>query len=329
MALILLVRDDGTTAQVTLSGGITNISDSGVVTVFASGTGTTFADDAARNAATPAFIGQEGFQLDTNQLYFGLSISAGSWTSEIRFTNLAPESVYFRNSNLAVQLLPPTLSGSYDVTLPGAAGTLSTLDGTETLSNKTLVGMMIGSGGSILDPSENPYVVFISVGGAVNQITITNATAGNPASITATGTDTDVSLVLDAQGAGIIAANKQFISTIAIRLFGLVFGSDGNNSSDVASGAVFGADGSGGGIWFVPPITAQDTGWTANSDAGDKTVDVPAYTNGLNGTMVSALNLVSPGTGTALSAGFDQLVLVTKKFQATETALSIGLTPNL
>lgn len=71
-----------------------------------------------------------------------------------------------------------------------------------------------------------------------------------------------------------------------------------------------------------------DSGWTANSGAGDKTVALTNYANGLNGTMVTALNLTSSGTGTALSAGFDALVNLNKKFQALETVLVAAKLPN-
>lgn len=66
----------------------------------------------------------------------------------------------------------------------------------------------------------------------------------------------------------------------------------------------------------------MDTGWTANNTAGDKTVALSSYTNGLSGTMVSALNVVSANTGTALSAAMDIIVLLVKKVAALETALA-------
>jgi hypothetical protein len=40
----------------------------------------TFADAAARGAATPDFLGQVGVQLDTTTVYLGTSIAAGGWT---------------------------------------------------------------------------------------------------------------------------------------------------------------------------------------------------------------------------------------------------------
>lgn len=71
-----------------------------------------------------------------------------------------------------------------------------------------------------------------------------------------------------------------------------------------------------------------DTGWTANSTAGDKTVVLAAYTNGIDGTMVTALNVVSAGTGTALSSALDVIALLVKKTAALETALVANVRPN-
>lgn len=71
-----------------------------------------------------------------------------------------------------------------------------------------------------------------------------------------------------------------------------------------------------------------DSGWTANSTAGDKTAILSSYSNGLSGTMVTALNLVSANTGTALSAAMNIVVLLVKKVAALETALAANKLPN-
>jgi len=73
---------------------------------------------------------------------------------------------------------------------------------------------------------------------------------------------------------------------------------------------------------------AADTGWTANSSAGDKTAVVTDYVSTLDGTMVTALNVVSAGTGTALSSALDVVVLLRKKVQALEAALALNKLPN-
>jgi len=81
-------------------------------------------------------------------------------------------------------------------------------------------------------------------------------------------------------------------------------------------------------IIYTPPRIVPDTGWSANSTAGDKTAVLAAYSNGVNGTMVTALNTVSSGAGTALSGGLDMVALLVKKCAALETALAAFKIPN-
>lgn len=79
---------------------------------------------------------------------------------------------------------------------------------------------------------------------------------------------------------------------------------------------------------IIALMPVADTGWTANGTAGDKTVAVQTYTNGITGTMVTALNVTSGGLGTALSALADQVAALTKKVAALETALVASKLPN-
>lgn len=73
---------------------------------------------------------------------------------------------------------------------------------------------------------------------------------------------------------------------------------------------------------------SKGSGWTANSSAGDKTSVVTDYVNGVDATMVTALNLVSANLGTNVSSAFDVIVLLRKKVQALETALAANTLPN-
>lgn len=77
-----------------------------------------------------------------------------------------------------------------------------------------------------------------------------------------------------------------------------------------------------------PSPMAIDTGWTANVSAGDKSVAITDYVNGLDATMVAALNVVSAGLGTTLATALDTVVLLRKKVQALETALATKKLPN-
>lgn len=72
------------------------------------------------------------------------------------------------------------------------------------LGQATSVGVTLMADQPILDSSANEYIKFTKASSAVNEITIGNAATGAAASITATGGDTDVSLIIGAKGAGVI-----------------------------------------------------------------------------------------------------------------------------
>lgn len=74
-------------------------------------------------------------------------------------------------------------------------------------------------------------------------------------------------------------------------------------------------------------ITA-DVSWAANTSTGDKTAVIPDYVNGISGTMVTALNLVSTGLGTELSSLADCIVATRKKAAALQEAARTSKQPN-
>ena len=62
--------------------------------------------------------------------------------------------------------------------------------------------------GQLNDSNGNPALIATASTNAVNQITLTNAAAGSPPSISSSGTDTNVGLLLDTQGNGAVTANS-------------------------------------------------------------------------------------------------------------------------
>lgn len=70
---------------------------------------------------------------------------------------------------------------------------------------------------------------------------------------------------------------------------------------------------------YADAVLAEDTGWTANADAGDKTAVIPA--SATLTAMQAALNLVVAGFG-------DAFVASAQKTKALETALANALRPN-
>jgi hypothetical protein len=93
---------------------------------------------------------------------------------------------------------------SHDYKLSGVTGTDKAVSktGNETLTTKTLTSPKIGT--AICDTSGNEIIKTPATTNAVNEITITNATAGSPVLIDATGGDTDISIKIKGKGAGTI-----------------------------------------------------------------------------------------------------------------------------
>jgi hypothetical protein len=108
------------------------------------------------------------------------------------------------------------------ITLPDATGTVAltsditlTETSTSTLSNKTLTAPKFVDLGFIADANGNELIILDTVASAVNEVTLANAaTLGTP-TLTASGTDTDISLDLVPKGTGRVKAGGVDLVTIS------------------------------------------------------------------------------------------------------------------
>ena len=79
--------------------------------------------------------------------------------------------------------------------------------GTDTLTNKTLTQPIIATTGFIADTNGNEQLRFVTTASATNEVTVTNAAAGNNPNLSATGGDTNVGINLTPKGTGRITVN--------------------------------------------------------------------------------------------------------------------------
>ena len=84
--------------------------------------------------------------------------------------------------------------------------------GTDTLTNKTLTSPtlttpVIATTGFIADTNGNEQLRFVTTASATNEVTVTNAAAGNNPNLSATGGDTNVGINLTPKGTGRVTVN--------------------------------------------------------------------------------------------------------------------------
>ena len=117
-----------------------------------------------------------------------------------------------------------SISNSGTVTVPSGADTLVARTSTDTLTNKTLTAPTvtgfpkISKGFGLADSAGDEVVVFdlVTAAAAANMVTITNAVATSQPIVSATGSDTNVSLKLIAKGTGAVLLERTAFNSSTI-----------------------------------------------------------------------------------------------------------------
>lgn len=110
------------------------------------------------------------------------------------------------DSGLRLIRSPLAYSASTGLSLSGGGAfaidsTVMTLTGVQTATNKTFTSPTINA---VLDTGGNPAVTYTATASAVNGLTFSNAATGTGPTIAASGSDTDVDLLLAGKGAGVV-----------------------------------------------------------------------------------------------------------------------------
>lgn len=117
------------------------------------------------------------------------------------------------------------LTENITITLPDSGGIAVVDTSEQTLTNKTLISPTIITpriDTAIFDSNTNELIRLRSVSSAVNEIQVTNAAAGNPPIISATGADSNVNLNLTGQGSGSVQLGLVSFSSIELNADGTV-----------------------------------------------------------------------------------------------------------
>ena len=142
--------------------------------------------------------------LDVQTFYFLRNSTSGAYTVQFKYASGSGDSFTFSATDKGDALVFATANDGTNPDIDTLSFGDVTLDGTQTLTNKTLTSPKIGT--AILDTNGNELVNLTATGSAVNEITLANAATGNAPTITASG-ETNVSLNLVPKGTGTLQGN--------------------------------------------------------------------------------------------------------------------------
>ena len=137
--------------------------------------------------------------LDVQTFYYLRNSTSGAYTVQFKYASGSGDTFTFSATDKGDQLVFATANDGTNPDIDTLSFGDVTLDGTQTLTNKTLTSPKIGT--AILDTSGNELINLTATGSAVNEITLANAASGNAPTITASG-ETNVSLNLVPKGTG-------------------------------------------------------------------------------------------------------------------------------
>ena len=260
-----------------LTGGVLSISIAGTAGTQA----LTIADGALTGTAQHRILEFTGtisgnrvitFPLLTETFYIIKNGTSGSHTVQLKAVSGSGATVTFGTGDKGYKLIyldgVATNTGVFEAPL-GEANEV-TLNGVETLTNKTLTAPKIGT--SILDTNGNELFLLTATGSAVNELTYANAATGNKPSFTATGGDTNIGVSIQPKGSGTV--------TIDALTFPAADGSADQILTTNGSGVLSFVDNSGGTSWQAVKTSGftavAGEGYFINTTSGAIEMDLPA-----------------------------------------------------
>jgi len=150
--------------------------------------------------------------LDVQNFYIIKNATTGSQIVTFKYVTGSGSSVAIANGSTVICYATANDGTNPDLVDIGM-GTV-TLDGTQTLTNKTLTSPIIGT--SILDTSSNELLKLTATGSAINELTLANAATGNGPTLSATSSsDSNVDININPLGTGVLKSG-----TAAVKIAG-------------------------------------------------------------------------------------------------------------
>ncbi len=212
----------------------------------------------------------------TENFYIIKNSTSGAYTVQIKAATGSGATVTWATDDKDWKLIyfdgVATNTGVYEVAL-GEANEV-TLNGVETLTNKTLTSPKIGT--NILDTNGLELLNLTATGSAVNELTLANASTGNAPILSATGNDTNIGITLTPKGSGAVKLD--------LLTFPTVTGSADQVLTSNGSGVLSFVDNSGGTSWQAVKTSGftavAGEGYFCNTTSAAFTMTLPAGTLG-------------------------------------------------
>jgi hypothetical protein len=160
------------------------------------------------------------------------------------------------------------------IAVPSGAGTFTTIAGTQTLTNKTLTSPTINTpiiGTSLNDANGNEFIKFTTTSSAVNELTIANGASTTGPTLSATGTATNLNIILTPKGTGSVQLNKAAFTSSTITA---------NGAASTSATLIIGNKGSALAVSLADGTTVGEYKIFTNKGAGAMTVTPSNFAQG-------------------------------------------------